>query len=73
MSTLLIREILDMLKEDKISSRALKKMDPFLADMSTKTFQRARKLATEGTDWTLEGSSLIRVRAGPGFADSSLT
>jgi hypothetical protein len=37
-----IREILDRLKEDKISSMALKKKDPFLSDLSKTTFRRAR-------------------------------
>jgi hypothetical protein len=65
--SLLIREILEGLEEDKISSMALKEKDTFLSNMPKTTFRRARKLATEGSEWTLQGSSLVRLKTGPGL------
>lgn len=67
-AAMLIREILDGLDRDKISLMALRKMQPLLRDMSRTHFQRARDRAISGTDWVLQGGSLVRVATAPGLA-----
>jgi hypothetical protein len=66
-----IMEILENLDGNEITIRGLKMKDPgFFRALPRSTFQRARDEAIEGTEWSLQGATLVKVKTEPEIVEA---